>query len=93
MQDLICRQDVPSRFPIFSKTLLERMAFEGRGPDFVTIGRKCWYRLADIEKFVEDEWEKQLAARSARRRPEAPAPATRGRGRPRKVAPAASATA
>lgn len=42
-----------------SKSWMETLRSEGRGPHVVRLGHKAMYRLTDLEKFIEDNLEQK----------------------------------
>lgn len=45
--------DAAARYLGISKSTLEKMRFEGRGPRYLKLGARCFYRRTDLDAYLE----------------------------------------
>ncbi len=66
---LLTRTQVAQRYPMLRKKLLEKLAYRGTGPHYITFAGKTWYRMEDVEAYLASATETpNLAARQKRHR-------------------------
>lgn len=54
MQSEFRNTDAAAAYLGIKKNTLEIWRVQGRGPQFVKIGRRVFYRLQDLDRFIED---------------------------------------
>ena len=53
MDDMIASRDMPVRFPGTTDASWAQHRYRGTGPKYVKVGRKVFYRVADLNEWLE----------------------------------------
>lgn len=55
MDELIASRDMPARFPGTTDGSWAQLRYRGTGPKYVKVGRKVFYRRADLEAWLDEQ--------------------------------------